>query len=116
MKFKLKEDSSLRTNGLCDLEEILGESNGHGIDMGGEDIDWCISKPNKNSDHWFVLDMNLKGEWIEIRHFKFYKDINKECENIGLGFLPIEWLTKIQDIVYEHCSNKREDILIEKRI
>ena len=112
MRFKLKKNSSIRTNGLYDLEEILGECDGHGVGFGGEDIDWEISKNEKLHN---ILDIHEEGGFIYIRYLKFYDDIEKEPTDIGLGKLPKELLERVQEVVARHCSNKIKNIGVPKR-
>ena len=114
MKIKLSDNSSIRVNGLYDLEEIMGESDGHGVGFEGEDIDWKISE-NKQNKSWNVIDIHGKKGWIIIRHLVFYSDINKKPTDIGLGKLSQEWLEKVGEVITTHCSNKIEDILLFKR-
>jgi len=114
MKIKLKDDSSIRTNGVCDLEEIMGESDGHAVGFDGEDIDWKISE-NKKDKSWNVIDIHEKKGWITIRYIMFYSDMNKEPTDIGTGKLPQEWLEKIGKVITTHCSNRIEDIILFKR-
>ncbi len=111
MKLKLKKNSSIRSNGLYDLEEILGECSGHGCGFGGEDIDWKIFDA-KDGKSWNVLDICEEDGWLNIRYLKFYNDIEMEPKSLGLSKLPKEWLEGVQEIIKKHCSNEKEDILI----
>ncbi|UCG02572.1 MAG: hypothetical protein JSW11_00985 [Candidatus Heimdallarchaeota archaeon] len=102
MKFKLKKNSSIRANGLYDLEEIMGECSGHGCGNGGEDIDWLIKKNKKEFDS---LDIHEENGYITIRYCRFPEDILDTIE-LAINSLPKNWLTKLKKVVEKHCVGK----------
>jgi hypothetical protein len=106
IKLKLKKNSSLRENGLYDLEKIMGDSDGHGAGFGGEDIAWYINW-RKTAKSYKRLEINMRNDReIEISYTRIH-DIEKNKDDDVLDFksLPEPWIRKLQQVIYKHARS-----------
>jgi hypothetical protein len=101
MKLKLKKNSSIRKNGLYDLEKIFGDCDGHGCGFGGEDISWYLSNYKKST--YDRLDISEENGKIIVSIQKVYNDDITDPEDLDVNDMPKKWQNKFNKFVKEHC-------------
>jgi len=98
MRLKLKKNSSIRKNGLYDLENIFGDCSGHGYGFGGEDIEWYIEHNNK---FYKTLQIYREEDELSIYVQEIYR--NGIVKNLNKNNIPKVWQNKFNKFVKEHC-------------
>ena len=92
LRRELKKNSSLLKKSLYQLENYFGESTGHGVGFGGEDIDWTID--NKN------LFIELVNNYITIKWIRY----NENLDEVHLRWktMPKEIKSKLRELLKKH--------------
>ncbi len=121
MRLKLKKNSSVHKDGLYVLEDIMGQSDGHGWGFGGEDIEWYINyRKSAKSYKTLRVAVDEKNDWIEITfkiiHDNWWKEDlkGKDDEILGIEGLPLKWFDKIQKVIAEHFVCRKKLVCIKR--
>lgn len=103
MKMKLKRTSSISQDGLYALEEIFGDSDGHGCGFGGENIAWYIDHKTK-AKSYKRLEVTMAKNEIEITYARVFDNESKDDQILELDELPEKWKKRVQTMFAIHCE------------
>ena len=106
MFLKLRKNSLLRNCSGCDLyqlEQVLGNSCGHGSGFNGEDIEWKIRKTKYFYDNLWI---QKKGSQLEIIYKRWYEDDAYHVEALAWSNLPSKWRKKLFKALRPHVLGR----------
>jgi hypothetical protein len=100
---KLRKNCALRSESLYFLEDSLGDSSGHGVGCGGEDIDWTIRNTKEYSD---TIAICCNGSSLDIHFHRFYDDLDRDEMTLSWDKLPIRWRKKLFSALRPHVVGR----------